>query len=42
VTLDRHAALLIGYSHFHAGAFVADSGAADDANFSYMQLTIGF
>ena len=42
VTLNRHATLLIGYSHFHAGAFVADSGAADDANFSYAQLTVGF
>jgi len=39
---SRHADALVGYSHFHAGAFIQDTGAADDANFAYVQVTVGF
>lgn len=38
--LTKHLNLLIGYSHFHAGAFVRDSGSADDANFFYGQMML--
>jgi len=39
-TLTKYLSLLMGYSHFHAGAFVRDSGAADDANFFYVQTSV--
>ena len=32
----------LGYAHFHAGAFVNDTGAADDANLVYWQTTVKF
>ncbi|OGW84378.1 MAG: hypothetical protein A3C35_07125 [Omnitrophica bacterium RIFCSPHIGHO2_02_FULL_46_11] len=38
--LTKHLSFLIGYSHFHAGAFVRDSGSADDSNFFYGQLAL--
>jgi hypothetical protein len=36
----NHLGLLIGYSHFHAGPFVRDTGAANNANFFYVQTTL--
>ena len=38
--LSKHLELMIGYSHFHAGAFIKDTGRHDDANFFYTQLTL--
>ena len=38
--ITKHLAILIGYSHFHAGAFARDSGSADDANFFYVQTSV--
>lgn len=39
---SEHLSILLGYAHFHAGAFVADSGASDDANFFYTQTALRF
>ena len=33
---------LAGYSHFFAGAYVADTGPSDDADFGYVQAIISF
>ncbi|MDP2644004.1 MAG: alginate export family protein [Desulfobacterales bacterium] len=38
--LTKHLSFLIGYSYFHAGAFVRDSGTTDDANFFYAQTAV--
>ncbi|MBI3999681.1 MAG: alginate export family protein, partial [Candidatus Omnitrophica bacterium] len=38
--VTKHVGLLIGYSHFHAGPFVKDTGAHDAANFFYVQTTV--
>jgi hypothetical protein len=40
--MTDHLSLLIGYSHFHAGAFVEDTGNADNAHFFYAQTTVSF
>ena len=40
--ISQHVDTLMGYSHFHAGAFVRDTGASDDANFFYWQTTVKF
>ncbi|PIQ83605.1 MAG: hypothetical protein COV75_06570 [Candidatus Omnitrophica bacterium CG11_big_fil_rev_8_21_14_0_20_63_9] len=40
--LSRQLDMLFGYSHFHAGAFVQDTGASDDANFFYWQTVAKF
>jgi len=40
--VSQHVDTLMGYSHFHAGAFVRDTGAGDDANFFYWQTTVKF
>lgn len=40
--LSKHADTLMGYAHFHAGAFVQDTGFSDDANFFYWQTTVKF
>ena len=40
--VNKHLDMLLGYSHFHAGAFVRDTGASDDANFVYWQTTVRF
>jgi len=40
--MTNHLSLLVGFSHFHAGAFVKDTGVADDANFFYVQPTFKF
>jgi hypothetical protein len=34
--------VLFGYSHFFAGAYLSDTGAGDDADFSYLMLTLHF
>ena len=38
--LTKHLDFMIGYSHFHAGPFVKDTGAHDSANFFYTQFTV--
>lgn len=40
VELTKRLGFLIGYSHFHAGAFVRDTGPADNSNFFYVQTSI--
>ena len=40
--VSRHVDTLVGYSYFHAGAFVKDTGANDDARFGYWQTTVKF
>lgn len=40
--ISKHLDTLMGYSHFHAGAFVQDTGASDNANFLYWQTTVKF
>lgn len=40
--LSQHLSLTLGYSHFHAGAFIKDTGAHDNANFFYVQEEIKF
>ena len=42
VALSKHVETLAGYSYFHPGAFVQDTGAHDDANFVYWQTTVKF
>ncbi len=38
--MSKHLEFWIGYSHFHAGAFVKDTGARDSADFFYTQVTM--
>ncbi len=38
--LSQHLDMLLGYSHFFAGAYLADTGASDDADFAYLMLTL--
>lgn len=38
----KWASILLGYSHFYAGSYLSDTGAADDADFGYLQLAITF
>ena len=38
--LSAHLDLMMGYSHFHAGAFMKDTGAHDSADFFYTQFTV--
>ncbi len=40
--LTEHLGLMVGYSHFFAGPFAADSGAHADANFFYTQTVFNF
>ncbi|MFM2141824.1 MAG: hypothetical protein RLZZ476_368 [Verrucomicrobiota bacterium] len=40
--LSQHLDMLLGYSHFFAGAYLADTGASDDANFAYLMLTLNY
>lgn len=40
--VDRHAALQFGYSHFFAGAFLRDTGSADDIDFVYTAFQYTF
>jgi hypothetical protein len=41
-TVNKHLAVEAGYSHFFAGAYLADTGPSDDADFGYVQATITF
>lgn len=38
--MSKHLEFWIGYSHFHAGAFVKDTGAHDNADFFYTQIAV--
>jgi hypothetical protein len=40
--LSQHLDMLVGYSHFFAGAYLADTGASDDADFAYLMLTLNY
>lgn len=40
--LTKHLDMLIGYSHFFAGAYLEDTGAGDDADFAYLMLTLNY
>jgi hypothetical protein len=42
VNVNSHLDVLLGYSHFFAGSYLADTGAADDANFAYVMVTLNF
>ncbi len=37
-----HFQLQAGFSHFFAGEYLKDTGAASDANFGYLQATLTF
>ncbi len=41
-SINAHTSLLLGYSHFFAGDFVEQSGAANDTDFFYTQLLFRF
>jgi alginate export protein len=41
-TVHRALKFLAGYSHFFAGPYLEDTGAADDADFGYLQMLIAF
>jgi hypothetical protein len=34
--------MLLSYSHFFAGSYLADTGASSDANFAYLMLTMNY
>ena len=38
--LSEHLSLLTGFSHFHAGPFAHDTGASDNADFFYTQVSV--
>lgn len=40
--LTPHLDMLLGYSHFFAGAYLADTGASDDADFAYLMVTLNY
>lgn len=40
--LSKHLDMLLGYSHFFAGAYLDDTGAGDDADFAYLMLTLNY
>jgi len=40
--LNKFAKLQVGYSHFFAGQYLADTGADDDADFAYFMTTFSF
>ena len=40
--LTPHLDLLLGYSHFFAGAYLAATGPSDDADFGYCMLTLNY
>lgn len=40
--LNKHLDMLVGYSHFFAGAYLNDTGAGDDADFAYLMLTLNY
>ncbi|MFM2166335.1 MAG: hypothetical protein RIS79_706, partial [Verrucomicrobiota bacterium] len=40
--LNAHLDMLLGYSHFFAGAYLSDTGASSDAEFAYLMLTLNY
>ncbi|MBL9114773.1 MAG: alginate export family protein [Verrucomicrobiaceae bacterium] len=40
--LSQRLDLLLGYSHFFAGDYLADTGASSDADFAYLTLTFNY
>lgn len=40
--LSKHLDMLLGYSHFFAGTYLSDTGAADGADFAYLMLTLNY
>ena len=40
--LTPHLDMLLGYSHFFAGAYLAATGAGSDADFGYLMLTMNY
>ncbi len=40
--LSKHLDMLVGYSHFFAGAYLHDTGTGDDADFAYLMLTLNY
>lgn len=40
--VNKYVSLLVGYSHFFAGDYLADTGPRDDADFAYFQTEIKF
>jgi len=40
--LDQHLDMLLGYSRFFAGSYLADTGASSDADFAYLMLTLNY
>ncbi|MDZ4287044.1 MAG: alginate export family protein [Prosthecobacter sp.] len=40
--LTKHLDVLLGYSHFFAGAYLDDTGASDDADFAYLMVTLNY
>ena len=40
--LTPHLDMLIGYSHFFAGADLAATGPSDDADFAYWMMTLNY
>lgn len=41
-TISKNVSLLAGYAHYFAGEYLDDTGAGDDADFGYAQLTFNF
>jgi hypothetical protein len=40
--ISRHLGAYVGYSHFWAGTFIADTGPSDDIDFAYAAITFTF
>jgi len=40
--VTRHLCFLVGYFHFHAGAFINDTGANDNAHNLFIQTVLSF
>lgn len=40
--VNKNVNVQAGYSHFFAGAYLADTGPSDDANFGYVMATLNF
>jgi hypothetical protein len=40
--VNKNVQILAGYSHFFAGAYLADTGTSDDADFGYVMATVTF
>jgi hypothetical protein len=40
--VTKHLDVLLGYSHFFAGAYLEDTGASSDADFAYLMVTLNY